>query len=76
MLRRRHRIAAALFVCADLIATLLAFLAAWFLRFQSALFETAHFSSHQPDFDRYLRLLPILLLLFATVALAASSVQQ
>jgi Undecaprenyl-phosphate glucose phosphotransferase len=67
MLRRRHRIAAALFVCADLIATLLAFLAAWFLRFQSALFETAHFSSHQPEFDRYLRLLPILLLLWPVV---------
>ncbi len=64
MIRQRHRIAALVCFAGDLGATLLAFLAAWFLRFEV---EIVPLTKNAPDFGRYLELLPVVLALYPVV---------
>ncbi len=63
MIRQRHRMTAALYLGADLVATAGAFFAAWYLRFHGGLFAL----DHLPEFDRYLALLPAVLVVWALV---------
>jgi exopolysaccharide biosynthesis polyprenyl glycosylphosphotransferase len=63
VIQQRHRATAAIYLTSDLVATVAAFFAAWWLRFGSGLF--AH--DHLPDFGRYLILLPIIVFLWPLV---------
>ncbi len=64
MIHQRYRIAAAVHLAGDLVATLLAFLGAWYLRFEV---EVLPLTKGTPEFGRYLDLLPVVLLLFPVV---------
>ena len=64
MIHQRYRIAAAVHLAGDLVATLLAFLGAWYLRFE---LEVLPLTKGTPEFARYLDLLPVVLLLFPVV---------
>ncbi len=64
MIQRRHRARAALYIAADLGATLLAFFAAWNLRFENPVVPIRH---GVPEFQRYLELLPAVLLIWPVV---------
>ncbi len=64
MIHQRHRIAAAVHLAGDVVATLLAFLGAWYLRFE---LEVLPLTKGTPEFGRYLDLLPVVLLLFPVV---------
>ena len=64
MIQHRHRVSAAVHLTSDLLATLAAFFAAWFLRFE---FEVVPLTKNPPDFHRYLELLPVVLVLFPIV---------
>ena len=55
MIHQRHRIAAALLAAGDLLATVAAFFAAWYLRF---VVEVVPLTKTAPDLERYLILLP------------------
>ncbi len=63
MIRQRHRATSAIYLTSDLVATVGAFFAAWWLRFGSGLFA---FDS-VPEFGRYLILLPIIVCLWPLV---------
>jgi Undecaprenyl-phosphate glucose phosphotransferase len=63
VIQRRHRATAALYLTSDLVATIGAFLAAWWLRFGSGLWP----ASHLPGIGRYLILLPIIVVLWPLV---------
>jgi len=63
VIRQRHKITSAVYLLGDLFATSAAFFAAWFLRFGAGIFPTVD----QPALDRYLVLLPIILLLWPIV---------
>ena len=63
MIRQRHRATAALYLTSDLVATVGAFFAAWYLRFGSGLWAY----DHLPEFGRYLILLPIIVFLWPLV---------
>jgi Undecaprenyl-phosphate glucose phosphotransferase len=69
LIQQRHRARAALYLAGDLGATLLAFLAAWQVRFGTQLLPnvTAHGPSGVPEFQRYLELLPVVLLIWPVV---------
>ncbi|MDX1645338.1 MAG: undecaprenyl-phosphate glucose phosphotransferase, partial [Thermoanaerobaculia bacterium] len=72
MIRNKHRSTAAIYLTSDVVATLLAFVAAWYLRFRvGAVRETLETSfgalADSPDFDRYLILLPIVLVAWPIV---------
>ncbi len=64
MIRRRRRSTAAIQLSADLLATLLAFLLAWYLRFE---LQFPAVTKGVPDFNLYLRLLPMVLVLWPVV---------
>ncbi|MDH3254848.1 MAG: hypothetical protein OEM62_07655, partial [Acidobacteriota bacterium] len=68
MISRRYRFIAGYYYVSDLLATALAFFAAWHLRFNSSLGGLIPFAvEDEPDFGRYLVLLPIVLLLWSVV---------
>ncbi len=64
MIRQRHRTTAGIFLTGDLFATLAAFFAAWFLRFE---IEVIPVTKNVPEFAPYLRLVPIVLILWPFV---------
>ncbi len=63
MIRQRHKITAIIYLVGDLVATVAAFFAAWYLRFEVSIYPAAE----QPDFLRYLSLLPLILVLWPIV---------
>jgi exopolysaccharide biosynthesis polyprenyl glycosylphosphotransferase len=63
LIRQRHRATASVFLAGDLVATLLAFAVAWLLRFHSGALPVADV----PEVDRYLELLPFVLLVWPMV---------
>ncbi len=63
MIRQRHKITSAIYLFGDLVATCGAFFAAWYLRFETGLFAVAG----QPEYTRYLALLPFILVLWPIV---------
>ncbi len=63
MIRRRHRFTSSISLASDLVASLAAFFAAWYLRFGSGLFPT----TSVPEFSRYLLLVPVILILWPVV---------
>ena len=63
MIRRRHRFTSSISLAVDLLATLAAFIAAWYLRFISGLFPV----TAAPESGRYLLLLPVILILWPVV---------
>ncbi|HXT52051.1 MAG TPA: hypothetical protein VN811_13485, partial [Thermoanaerobaculia bacterium] len=64
MIQRRHRARAALYLAADLGATLFAFFIAWYARFENPVVPIKH---GVPEFQRYLELLPAVLLIWPIV---------
>lgn len=64
MIRERHRTTAGLYLAGDLVATLTAFFAAWLLRFE---IEVIPVTKNVPEFTPYLRLVPIVLILWPIV---------
>jgi exopolysaccharide biosynthesis polyprenyl glycosylphosphotransferase len=68
VIRRQRRTVAAIYVASDMVATLAAFMAAWYLRFEVD-FVRRWFGglADTPDFDRYLLLLPIVLVSWPVV---------
>jgi len=64
VIQQRHRLSAALNLTGDLVATLAAFLGAWLLRFE---LEVIPLTKTVPEFNRYLEVLPGVLLLFPIV---------
>ena len=64
MIRSRHRATAGLYFALDLLATAVAFGAAWFLRFESPIIPL---TKNVPDVHRYLELFPIVLLVWPIV---------
>ena len=64
MIQERHRKTAGLYLFTDLAATLAAFLAAWLLRFEV---EVIPVTKNVPEFGPYLRLVPIVLVLWPVV---------
>ena len=64
MIRSRHRATAGLYFALDLIATAVAFGAAWFLRFESPIIPL---TKSVPDVHRYLELFPVVLLVWPIV---------
>jgi exopolysaccharide biosynthesis polyprenyl glycosylphosphotransferase len=63
LIRQRHRITTLLYLLGDLGATLLAFAATWVLRFELDIFPV----TDVPDLERYLELVPVLLLVWPAV---------
>lgn len=64
MIRQRYRIAALVCLAGDVVATLIAFFAAWYLRFE---IEVVPLTKTAPEFGRYIELLPVVLVLFPVV---------
>jgi Undecaprenyl-phosphate glucose phosphotransferase len=64
LIRQRHRTTAGIFLTGDLLATLAAFLAGWFLRFEV---EVIPVTKNVPEFTPYLRLVPAILILWPIV---------
>ena len=64
MIQKRRRSTVALYLTGDLLATLAAFLLAWFVRFE---LELPALTKGVPEFDRYLVLLPIVLVIWPIV---------
>lgn len=64
MIRKRRRSNAALYLTGDLLATLAAFLLAWFVRFE---LEVPPLKKGLPEFSHYLILLPIVLAVWPIV---------
>ena len=64
MIQRRHRARAALYLVADIGATLAAFFAAWHFRFEEPVVPIVH---GLPEFRHYLELLPAVLLIWPVV---------
>jgi len=64
MIRKRRRSTAALHLAGDVLATLVAFLLAWYFRFE---LEIPPLTKGVPDFGYYLRLLPVVLMLWPIV---------
>lgn len=64
MIRQRHRMTAGLSLAGDLLGTLAAFLGAWLLRFELAIIPV---TKNVPEFTPYLRLVPIVLILWPVV---------
>ncbi|MDH3522933.1 MAG: undecaprenyl-phosphate glucose phosphotransferase [Acidobacteriota bacterium] len=63
MIRQRHKITSIIYLCGDLVATAGAFFAAWYLRFETGIFAVAG----RPEYERYLALLPVILVLWPVV---------
>ncbi len=64
MIREQRRSNALLYLTGDLLATLAAYFVAWFLRFELQLLPV---TKGLPDFDRYLKILPIILLTWPVI---------
>jgi Undecaprenyl-phosphate glucose phosphotransferase len=64
VIQRRHRITSGIYLLGDLLATTIAFLLAWYLRFESPIIPL---TKTVPDFARYLPLLPVVLVLWPVV---------
>ncbi len=64
MIRRRRRSTATLYLAADVLATLVAFLLAWLIRFE---LQVPRVTKGVPELTHYLRLLPVILMLWPTV---------
>lgn len=64
MIRKQKRSNALLYLTGDLLATVAAFFLAWFLRFEVGI---PPLTKGVPDFDRYLGLLPIILIIWPVV---------
>jgi len=64
MIREQRRSNALLYLTGDLLATLAAYFVAWFLRFELQLLPL---TKGLPDFDRYLKILPIILLTWPVI---------
>jgi Undecaprenyl-phosphate glucose phosphotransferase len=58
VIRQRHRSTVSVYLAADLVATLMAFAVAWYLRFESGVVPV----TDVPDLSRYLQLLPFVLI--------------
>jgi Undecaprenyl-phosphate glucose phosphotransferase len=69
LIQQRHRTRAALYLAGDVAATLLAFAGAWYLRFGTEVLPNvmSHGVTGQPDFERYLELVPVVLLIWPVV---------
>ncbi len=65
MIRKRHHITTAATLANDLLATVVAFAAAWMFRFQWQVIPGA--AGHVPELSRYLQLLPVVCVLFPMV---------
>ncbi len=65
MIHHRYRALAWVYLASDLAATTLAFFGAWYVRFGTDWLPFV--KEHQPAFDLYLRLLPVILALCAVV---------
>jgi len=63
VIRQRHKITSAVYLTGDVVAAVGAFFAAWYLRFSSGLFPAVE----QPEFSRYLVLLPFIVVLWPIV---------
>jgi exopolysaccharide biosynthesis polyprenyl glycosylphosphotransferase len=64
LIQERHRKRAALYLAGDLLATVVAFFGAWYLRFET---EWIPLTKGLPEFERYLVLLPVVLVLWPVV---------
>ncbi len=64
MIQERHRATTLLYFTVDLVALLVAFFTAWYLRFE---FQIVPLTKTAPDFDRYLQLLPFIVVLWPLV---------
>ena len=64
MILRRRRSTAALYLAGDLLATLAAFLAAWWFRFE---LEVPAVTKGVPEIGHYVRLVPVVLVLWPIV---------
>jgi exopolysaccharide biosynthesis polyprenyl glycosylphosphotransferase len=64
LIRHRHRVTSALYLAGDLAATVTAFFAAWALRFE---LQVVPLTKTEPEFGRYLTLLPVVLVLWPVV---------
>lgn len=64
MIHQRHRRTASLYLAGDLLATVAAFFAAWYLRFDAQVIPLV---KDVPEFAPYLRLLPLILLVWPVV---------
>ncbi len=64
MIQQRHRTTAGIYLFGDLAATLAAFFGAWLLRFELAVIPV---TKNVPEFTPYLRLVPIVLVLWPMV---------
>jgi exopolysaccharide biosynthesis polyprenyl glycosylphosphotransferase len=64
LIQQRHRTRAAIYFTGDIVATVLAFLIAWGLRFES---ELIPITKGMPEFRRYLELLPAVLVIWPVV---------
>jgi len=65
VIRQRHRITTFVHILSDLLATTAAFFAAWWVRFEVGV--VPYTKTHLPDFERYLKLLPIVLVVWPVV---------
>jgi len=64
VIQKRHRLTVALYLAADIAATLAAFAGAWFLRFE---LQVVPLTKTAPELGRYLELVPWVLLFFPLV---------
>ncbi|MEM7584806.1 MAG: undecaprenyl-phosphate glucose phosphotransferase [Acidobacteriota bacterium] len=64
MIQKRRRSTVTLYLASDILATLAAFLLAWFVRFE---LEVPELTKGVPEFGRYLALLPLVLVLWPIV---------
>ena len=64
MIRQRHRSTAAVYLASDLLATLVAYFAAWVLRFE---FPIIPLTKTVPEYGPYLALLPFVLVIWPVV---------
>lgn len=64
MIRQRHRVSMGVYLAGDLLATAVAYVAAWLLRFE---LEVIPVTKNVPAIEPYLTLLPIVLVLFPIV---------
>jgi exopolysaccharide biosynthesis polyprenyl glycosylphosphotransferase len=63
VINHRHQVTALIYATSDLLVTLLAFFAAWYLRFESSLVPVAHL----PQFQEYAGLLPVIVVVWPVV---------
>ncbi|MGH9362104.1 MAG: undecaprenyl-phosphate glucose phosphotransferase [Thermoanaerobaculia bacterium] len=64
MIRQRHRVSKSVYLAGDLFATIVAYIAAWLLRFEV---EVIPVTKNVPAIEPYLKLLPVALVLFPVV---------